>query len=197
MSHGAKYFSPYKKYASTYFACASRISLNFDYLRAKIYATENSSFFVKFSYSSILLKMKPEIPNRFYRVSIKALILDESKEKFLVVQEKNGKWEFPGGGLDWGENPQQGLTRELQEEMGIKVISIFETPSYFFTDKHNSGLWYANVFYKVIVASLEFTPSDECVAIQFVTPEEAKALDAFSNVRIFADMFNLKNHVVT
>jgi len=43
--------------------------------------------------------MNPEIPNRFYRISVKALILDETRTKFLVVQEDNGKWVRKCGAL--------------------------------------------------------------------------------------------------
>lgn len=35
------------------------------------------------------------IPECFYRVSVKALILDESGERFLLFQESDGKWDFP------------------------------------------------------------------------------------------------------
>ena len=65
--------------------------------------------------------MKKQIPNTFYRVSIKGLILDETRTKFLTTLEEGGWWELPGGGLDWGENPIDGLRREIKEEMGLDV----------------------------------------------------------------------------
>jgi 8-oxo-dGTP pyrophosphatase MutT (NUDIX family) len=141
--------------------------------------------------------MSNQIPECFYRISIKALILNESRDKFLVVKEDNGRWELPGGGLDWNSNPQEDLQREIKEEMGLEIISMAKNPSYFLTDL--SGLPdkpRANVLYEVKVNSLDFTPSDECVEIRFVSSDEARQLDLFENVKIFTGLFNPSNHVV-
>lgn len=39
--------------------------------------------------------MENNISPCFYRISIKALILNEEK-KFLLVKNENGIWEYPG-----------------------------------------------------------------------------------------------------
>lgn len=135
------------------------------------------------------------IPECFYRVSIKALILNEARDKFLIVKEENGRWELPGGGLDWNTSPQDDVKREIQEEMGIHATWVANTPSYFLTDV--SGLPdmpRANVLYEVKVDSLDFTPSDECVELRFVSSEEAKQLDLYENLRIFTELFDPSNH---
>jgi 8-oxo-dGTP diphosphatase len=136
-----------------------------------------------------------EIPNGYYRLSVKALILDESRTKFLLVQEDNGKWELPGGGLDWGEKPQDGLVREIKEEMGLEVTYVSDQPVYITTAPRDSdGRWVVNVLFETTVRDLHFTASEECVAITFVTREEAAALDLFITVREFLAVFDPSNH---
>jgi len=139
--------------------------------------------------------MEQPLPKCFYRISVKALILNESRDKFLIVKEEKGKWELPGGGLDWNATPEEDLRREIKEEMGLEITWMAKHPSYFLTDL--SGLPQkprANVLYEIRINSLEFTPSDECVEVRFVSPEEARRLELFENVRIFADLFDPARH---
>ena len=136
-----------------------------------------------------------EIRNCFYRISIKALVLNESRDKFLIVKEEDGRWDLPGGGLDWGATPQEDLSREISEEMGVTVTWIAEYPSYFLTcQSRKREFWMANVLYETKLESLDFTPSEECTEVRFVTAEELKELDVHGNLKIFGGMFNPKRH---
>lgn len=57
---------------------------------------------------------------------VAAVALVDVDNRVLIAQRPAGKsmaglWEFPGGKVDAGETPEQALTRELEEELGIEV----------------------------------------------------------------------------
>ena len=58
-------------------------------------------------------------PNTFYRVSVKAVIKNDTGD-VLAVKEHSDSWELPGGGIDHNETIHECLTRELSEELGIE-----------------------------------------------------------------------------
>ena len=62
------------------------------------------------------------------RLHVVVGILQDAEGRVLIQKRragtpKPGKWEFPGGKLERGEQPWDGLTRELSEELGIEVIT--------------------------------------------------------------------------
>lgn len=134
------------------------------------------------------------IPDCFYRISVKALILDE-KKRFLLTLENKGLWELPGGGLSFGEKPQECLVREIKEETGLELVHIKEQPSYFLTALSLSGRqWISNVIYETKVKNFNFKPSDECVEMRFFTKEEAVKEKLLPNVIEFIKIYNPDNH---
>lgn len=135
------------------------------------------------------------IPNWFYRTSAKALILNEEK-KFLLAREEKW-WELPWWGLEYWENPQDWIKRELAEEIGITVKNVGETPSYFLTTQKKNGVRIANIIYETSVDLndlLKFKPSDECLELKFFDIEQAKKEELFPNVQEFIKIFNPNNH---
>lgn len=141
----------------------------------------------KYGWYEVLSKI---MPKQFYRVSVKALIWDETKTKFLLLQESDGLWEVPGGGLDWGEKPETGIARELLEETGLHVVSVSKSPICFTTMMHHrfSG-WYANAVYEVQVSNVhDIKLSDECVEIDWVTAHDASTRKpAYNSVGALGD----------
>lgn len=46
----------------------------------------------------------------------RVLVAERPAGKFMA-----GWWEFPGGKLEWGERPEDGLRRELREELNMEI----------------------------------------------------------------------------
>ena len=134
-----------------------------------------------------------DIPNGFYRTSIKALILDEEK-RFLLTKESNGIWELPGGCLDFGEKPHDCLVREIREELNLEVLHINKQPSYFTSALNINGQWKSNVLYETVLKNLDFTPSDECTEVRFFTVEEALKENLYPIVKEFLTVYSPTNH---
>ncbi len=131
----------------------------------------------------------------YFRVSVKGIAVDDTG-RFLLVREKNGLWDMLGGGLDHGEDPVQGLRREVQEEAGLAVTWVSPTPKYFLTSPQFSrpSYYVANVVYEIKVKDLNFRQSDECEEIKFFTPEEARGLKLFPTAELLLDVYNPRLH---
>ena len=71
-------------------------------------------------------------------VAVKAFIVD-GEGKLLIVKRADDDihmpnvWEIPGGRLDNGEDPFEGLKRETKEEVGLDIEIIMPINVHYFT----------------------------------------------------------------
>jgi 8-oxo-dGTP diphosphatase len=68
----------------------------------------------------------------------------EKDNKFLITKRpiskhNGGRWEFPGGKVEFGEDLRTCLEREIKEELGIEIKAdeIFEYSSFVYEEKRH------------------------------------------------------------
>lgn len=103
------------------------------------------------------------------------------------------KWEFPGGKIDDGENPEECLIRELTEELNINVAVEFLLPPVNHDYTNFSVMLYP--FICTIVSGKIIL--HEHKAIVWLSPQELPSLDwAAADIPVvFAYLENLKRNV--
>jgi len=135
-----------------------------------------------------------QLPESFYRISIKAMVLNKDG-KFMLMREDDGRWSLPGGGLDFGEKPFECLRREFLEEANMQLLTMQEQPFAFFTAPNPLGFYNANVVYQATVDVTDYQATPECLAFSFFSAEESLSLYSFPGVSIFAD-FMIRNQLL-
>lgn len=96
-------------------------------------------------------------------------------DKVLVLKRKNGLWEFPGGGVDWGEDPQKAALREAKEETGLDVKNVsFVTVTSATYEKDGNDKHSVYVVYKGDADSEDVTLSEEHKEYRWLTMTEAR-----------------------
>jgi 8-oxo-dGTP diphosphatase len=137
-----------------------------------------------------------DFPACFHRVTIKGLCVRDGK--LLMIREAktlSGKWELPGGGLDFGEEIKEAFGRETAEEMGLKVRRMSENPVYAWTHRYENKRkmeWFYSLVlaYRVEFEDLNISPTAECEAIEFFSKDELISLNLSGQMSRLAPTFN-------
>lgn len=148
----------------------------------------------------------PIPPESFFRVAIKGLHIKEGKV-LLGLEGGLGYgapvWDLPGGGLNFGETFAEGLRREVREETNMEITHIADTPSYIWT--HHGNNFYGFDSFSVLLMAYQFeipafdtfTPTDECLGLQFFSKEEMLALpNVKKQTKAFMELFNPLSHAL-
>lgn len=110
-----------------------------------------------------------------YRLSIKALILNEDGEVLVVKETGRGWWDLPGGGMDHEESIKEAIARELREEVSLdgdftyKVIAVDE-PAFL----EHANVWQVRLVFLVKPTIMQFSPGEDGDDLTFIEPETLK-----------------------
>lgn len=116
-------------------------------------------------------------PEKIQRISVKALI--RKGDVVLLVQDHKGKWEMPGGKIDFGERPEDALCRELEEELGFTRVIIKDIVNAwtFFVESDGVEYQFIVLVYEVISEDEEVKKSDEHMHHEWVSIVEIDSLN--------------------
>lgn len=132
-----------------------------------------------------------------------ALALIRDAEGRIFFQKRNdpmypkadGRWDFPGGQVDFGETPEATIRRECREEIGcdvevLQMIPWVRSHVWQRTDGvtlHVLALWYECR----IVHGTPLSKTDETLEIRWATRDEARVLDTLPGIQECMDRAGL------
>tara|TARA_Y100000310_G_C20513214_1_gene729894 strand:- start:323 stop:760 length:438 start_codon:yes stop_codon:yes gene_type:complete len=140
--------------------------------------------------------MNEEKPKKQF-IIVKSIIVDKGKILFVKRErewhkEAHGKWEFPGGKVDFGETPEEACEREAKEESGydVKVKSLVPkivSSQWEHPDRLSQQILIA---YVCEVLSGEASLDDHGVSeVKWFTVEEAIKLDCLPGTHDFLKIY--------
>jgi ADP-ribose pyrophosphatase YjhB (NUDIX family) len=117
---------------------------------------------------------------------VAAVIRDDDGRVLLARKASTGEWHFPSGYVEWHEDVRESVTRELEEELGLKaevgrilaVHTNIDSP-----DRCTVGIWFSA---RVTGGRLELKQPDEVDAADYFAPADAPTL-AYANDRRVLD----------
>lgn len=91
------------------------------------------------------------------RLAAYGVVVEDDRLLLTLVAEgypAAGRWTLPGGGVDFGEQPLDGVVREVKEETGLdgEVLGLLDVSTRFFDSDHADGFerfYWVRVLYRV------------------------------------------------
>jgi len=64
------------------------------------------------------------VPELLFRDNVGLVILNSERQVFWGARKDRNSWQFPQGGMEYGETPTMAMYRELKEEVGLSSESV-------------------------------------------------------------------------
>ena len=111
--------------------------------------------------------------------SVGAAIVDGGRALVTVRarEPEKGKVDVPGGFLEVGEHPVEGLKREVREELGLEV-EVEGDPVLLATHTYGpQGNWVLAIGFRARVVDGAPDPADDVAGVRWISPEQVDETD--------------------
>ena len=109
-----------------------------------------------------------EIMNKHKHIGVYALAIKDGS--ILLIKKARGpytgKWDLPGGRLEFSEKPLDGLSREVLEETGLEILEsrllnvLSDTVAYEIESGEKEEMYHIGIIYTVSLTSSENLKTD-------------------------------------
>ena len=116
-----------------------------------------------------------------YRISLKALIYNNTGQILVVKEINRTYWDLPGGGMDFGETIESSLKRELYEEVGYKGglrYQLFDASDEIYIERIDANQICFSC--RVWTGNFDFSAGVDADEVMFMDPEELRLQESES-----------------
>lgn len=114
-----------------------------------------------------------------------AIIKKDNRFLLTLRNEPNNKkfhkmWQLPGGAVEFGEHPEEAVKREMEEELGVRIISVKLIPYIFYRTDENWHRIFIN--YLCEIEHGEIILNEEALEFQWFEKEQINKLNTIGPV---------------
>lgn len=114
-----------------------------------------------------------------FRLAVKAFIVNQKRQLLIIKRRPNdvhkpGVWDLPGGRLELGENPFDGLKRETKEEINLGIEILNPLQIHHFTRDDGQKITMIVFLCKSSISKVRL--SEEHTDYKWVSIDDAKSL---------------------
>ena len=121
------------------------------------------------------------------------VMTNEPLPKVLLIQRGadpfKGEWAFPGGFMNMDETAEQCAIRELEEETGLKVSTVYQIGTYSKVGRDPRGRTITVAYIAIIDSPLEVQGRDDAAKAEWFPISDLPEL-AFDHEEIMSDAVN-------